>query len=367
MVILFSDTQIGTTATVMATRTTNDVTNVGDDVIGLDELLQCPLCLEEYSCPKVLPCQHIFCLDCLVTYCSSRLKGQRSATECIPCPVCRKDAEIPGMKVENLPTSFMINSLKELVKTPKKSKTGGSTQTPEQVISKLCRNSQSRNNNGDNKACGSCGCHGDLTHACSTCYVWMCVACSVNHQQRPVTEHHHLISNTDVSVLCREVGTRKEAQIDKELKRLDQELAHLHQHLRQLPMSAHAFRMKITAVARECHDVINKKMADLQSEMNVFYRNKHQTLVEWMYDVNQSKTRLLQTKTYLSNLKSCDDGLNNVQVIHNVNEMLRHHIKSKGQSKAVKCIKAIEISSNIDQINRLQLMNVKQKQCLVSS
>ena len=32
---------------------------------NLENLLQCAICLDRFRLPKVLPCQHTFCLACL--------------------------------------------------------------------------------------------------------------------------------------------------------------------------------------------------------------------------------------------------------------------------------------------------------------
>lgn len=50
----------------------------------IDDLLQCPICLEIYFDPKVLDCQHTFCANCLKVHlgASSRMFGTANVVEC---------------------------------------------------------------------------------------------------------------------------------------------------------------------------------------------------------------------------------------------------------------------------------------------
>ena len=70
--------------------------------------IKCPLCLGIYEEPKILPCQHIYCKDCL-----EDLAGW-SRTGSVTCPECRSVAQIPGNSASTFPTAFHINRLKEV-------------------------------------------------------------------------------------------------------------------------------------------------------------------------------------------------------------------------------------------------------------
>ena len=55
----------------------------------LGKHLECAVCLEQYTEPKVLPCLHSFCKRCLHGLLT------REGTECkISCPTCRSIAEV---------------------------------------------------------------------------------------------------------------------------------------------------------------------------------------------------------------------------------------------------------------------------------
>ena len=71
------------------------------------EKVTCALCLHLIKDPKKLPCDHIYCKDCL--------KGlaQSSLSETISCPECYTLTQVPSNDVNNFPTAFQIIRLIE--------------------------------------------------------------------------------------------------------------------------------------------------------------------------------------------------------------------------------------------------------------
>jgi len=59
--------------------------------------VNCPICQDELKEPRVLPCIHSFCLQCLKRHCKGRLPGDD-----VPCPVCRNGFQIPKTGVAGL-------------------------------------------------------------------------------------------------------------------------------------------------------------------------------------------------------------------------------------------------------------------------
>ena len=60
---------------------------------NLEQQLECPVCLDQFKEPKVLPCLHIFCKMCLE---GVLVKG-KDGTWTIRCPECRKVVEVHCM------------------------------------------------------------------------------------------------------------------------------------------------------------------------------------------------------------------------------------------------------------------------------
>ncbi|XP_070605632.1 E3 ubiquitin-protein ligase TRIM56-like [Erythrolamprus reginae] len=69
--------------------------------------LTCTICVGHYRQPKILPCLHTYCLDCLK-------KLQWESKQELRCPECRELVSLPD-GVEGLKTNFFINGLLDLV------------------------------------------------------------------------------------------------------------------------------------------------------------------------------------------------------------------------------------------------------------
>ena len=77
----------------------------------LQELLECPICMNLYDNPHVLPCQHTFCKKCIVSLQNTNTNNGNNAT--IDCPICReKHTLVNG--VESLTANYTMKRLIEL-------------------------------------------------------------------------------------------------------------------------------------------------------------------------------------------------------------------------------------------------------------
>jgi len=67
------------------------VDNTGD--AGNEDNLICRLCSQLYTNPRVLPCLHVFCTECIMHLVSLALKEEPCGV--IECPVCQQRAALP--------------------------------------------------------------------------------------------------------------------------------------------------------------------------------------------------------------------------------------------------------------------------------
>ena len=81
----------------------------------LDDQLTCAICLHTYNNPRVLPCLHVFCEDCL-----GRLVLRDAANLTATCPNCRRETQLPQGGMADLAAAFYVNHLFEVRDTLKK-------------------------------------------------------------------------------------------------------------------------------------------------------------------------------------------------------------------------------------------------------
>ncbi len=76
----------------------------------LDEQLNCSICLDTYTDPKLLQCFHTYCTKCLIPLVVRDRQGQLTLT----CPACRQVSTIPPNGVRGLQSAFQINELMKI-------------------------------------------------------------------------------------------------------------------------------------------------------------------------------------------------------------------------------------------------------------
>ncbi|XP_066270094.1 tripartite motif-containing protein 2-like [Branchiostoma lanceolatum] len=70
-----------------------------------EKKLSCSICLELFTRPKVLPCQHTFCQDCLQDHAGGKAR--------FLCPNCRRRVRMPRQGVAGFPDSLLVRNLCE--------------------------------------------------------------------------------------------------------------------------------------------------------------------------------------------------------------------------------------------------------------
>ena len=90
-----------------------------------EEQLNCSICLDIYTDPKLLQCFHVYCRQCLVPLVDRDQQGQLG----LSCPTCRQVTPIPDRGVAGLQPAFHINHLLEVQESLEKVE--NPTATPE--------------------------------------------------------------------------------------------------------------------------------------------------------------------------------------------------------------------------------------------
>ncbi|CAF0749334.1 unnamed protein product [Didymodactylos carnosus] len=75
----------------------------------IDKNLECAICLQRLRDPRALPCQHVYCLDCLQSYGRKNLDFR---TQTIKCPICAQPTIYSS--ADKYPASYIHRNLLEL-------------------------------------------------------------------------------------------------------------------------------------------------------------------------------------------------------------------------------------------------------------
>ena len=114
--------------------------------------LECGICLDQYKDPKLLPCFHVFCKQCL-----ERLVQKRDGQSVLQCPNCRRTTALPLQGVSGLQSDFHASHLFEIQDTLAKVK------EPQKIQCEKCKKSTA-------------------TGFCRDCGKFICDKCTEMHQ-----------------------------------------------------------------------------------------------------------------------------------------------------------------------------------------
>ena len=85
------------------------------DARQLDQELQCAICLEMLRDPRMLPCQHTFCLECLEKLSKMNLGNGKT----LDCSLCKRTHDLPIQNgVKGFPKNMLMKSLLDIKTRP---------------------------------------------------------------------------------------------------------------------------------------------------------------------------------------------------------------------------------------------------------
>ncbi|XP_078658239.1 tripartite motif-containing protein 2-like [Branchiostoma floridae x Branchiostoma belcheri] len=124
-----------------------------------EQFLTCAICMLHYRDPKILPCLHSFCRECLQEWTAKQ--------QPLECPTCREPVRLPGQGVDGLRTNFYVNNLLDFAAAKK----GAEPDVPCQVCEGNVEGSKSW---------------------CADCAILMCESCTLLHRKFPSSKDHEV-------------------------------------------------------------------------------------------------------------------------------------------------------------------------------
>ncbi|XP_078678974.1 tripartite motif-containing protein 2-like [Branchiostoma floridae x Branchiostoma belcheri] len=124
-----------------------------------DQFLTCAICMLNFRDPKILPCLHSFCRECLHEWATKQ--------QPLECPTCREPVRLPDQGVDGLKTNFYVNNLLDFAAAKKGAEPG----VPCQVCGGNVEGSKSW---------------------CADCAILLCESCTSVHRNLPCSKDHEV-------------------------------------------------------------------------------------------------------------------------------------------------------------------------------
>ena len=230
--------------------------SIEKSVEDLEKEITCAICHEFYSDPKVLPCCHYYCKQCI-----HNLSLRNGVSQPFSCPECRKATTLPEGRVNNLPTAFFVNRMKSM------------------------HSSMERAHGKVEAKCQMCS--GDKAEAfCMQCAMFICAECVKQHQKMRVFSGHRVSTLDEL----REGGTKHippssppECQLHKE------------------PFKIYCFDCSCLI----CRDCTIKDHRDHNYEfITVSTQKMKETLIQKLHQLKKAKSNLMQAVKEVQSSKS---------------------------------------------------------------
>ena len=223
----------------------------------LEEQITCPICLEHFSNPKVLPCFHSFCLQCLQHV---LVEGNHS----LPCPTCRSSCLVPDNGLASLPPSFIISSFMEVYELMKKVSAH------------------------QHASCDNCN-NTNADQFCKQCAKFLCPECLLHHNKWKPNAGHQIISLEEVATTA-------------------YQLSHVKQDMDMI-CTEHDKKLKIfceTCQQLVCRDCTVKKHRDHNYDLvsDTYPQHKDTIIQSSLQPLNKEFHRLMAAKQELTNRRN---------------------------------------------------------------
>ena len=250
----------------------------------LEEQLNCSICLDTFTDPKLLQCFHVFCQQCLVPLGVRDQQGQLSLT----CPACRQVTPIPANGVAGLHSAFHINHLLEIQDSvqklqnppsPLEGAVGGTIlENPSKHAAQFCFEHVQE----------------ELKLYCETCGDLICYKCALKKGGKHWS-HEYKELNQAFEKYKEEVTSAIEP-MEKQVVIIKKSLALIEQRCREISNQQQAIEENVHVTFRRLREVLTARETELIGQLHQMTQGKLKGLA---VQSNQIETTLAQLNSCL--------------------------------------------------------------------
>ena len=280
------------------------------------DLTTCPISLEVFDNPKALPCLHTFCLKCLQGHFKDKCPGDD-----VPCPVCRKEFQIPSDGLSELQHHFFMQHLIDV--------RNASSRSTDEVLCQACLE-ENEQKEGSSAA---------ATMYCVDCSEYLCEKCSRPHQRTSMKGGAHQVRPLGAELeqeLVQLRGSYCDKHTDKRVELYCYDckqnicvlcfaVKHRQHESAEIPEVAKTFSQQITSDAQQVWSLINNVQEKAQEKANK--RN------EFLKQADKAKSEIKVTGNQIKEIVDCQVAmqLDNVETIKSVDAKKAQTVEERYQ------------------------------------
>jgi len=271
----------------------------------VDDMMECSICTEIFTDPRVLPCIHTFCLKCLVNYGNNKQPG-----DLMPCPLCRKEFAIPDNGLQSTQKNFMME---KLVCT----RMGSASKEVQGIPCDACSSDYARV---------------DITTKPASMY---CVKCHENYCSHCSRSHARMKASADhVQV---EIGKREHVQHDQTVLRLSATTCDMHKD-EEIKVFCLECRVAICVMcllkSHKTHNCLN--IAEVSGDLRKQVTTDTDKITEYLEKIGQVLSRLEKQQDDLTDHFTRTEGEINTAADKLISAVERDRAKLLSEVEAIK-------------------------------
>ena len=248
----------------------------------VEDQLNCSICLDVYTDPKMLHCFHVFCKTCL----RKLVFRDEEGLLVLSCPVCRHITPVPANGVAGLQPAFHINHLLDIAEDLK-----GEKDAP-------ARAERADNSSASlqEKVSTCCSEHAneELKLYCETCGELICFHCTLKTGKHH--SHDYSLIEEAFEIYQKEIASLQEP-VNQRLTSVNEVLTQFDKDDGDISEQQAAIEANIHGTINELHAVLNTRRAELISHLQQLTQRKRKDLA----------AQKDQAETVHAQLSSCQD------------------------------------------------------------